>query len=357
MEVLKNIWYFAAWSDEIVEGEVFARIINSFPIIIMRKETGEAVAMADRCPHRFAPLSMGKIKNGNIVCPYHGLEFNMEGKCAHNPHPSGKIPKKADVDVFPTHERHTGVWVWMGDAEKADPALIPDFGKLDPDQLGHGVTRRDHFVMDAPYDLIIDNLLDCSHLCFVHDGILGNLEMANTPTEIKQNNNTINVIRYSKDVPPPGMFDMIYRRDGKNVDFWTDFRWDPPGCLLLDVGVCPPGETTRDNATGYYSVHFITPETEDKTHYFTAACRWNISPESQTDEMRIKIADLRRFAFEEQDEPLIIAQHEVRKMSDPADLEPVLLETDAGVVRWRRIYDQLRAKEMPEQAEQAGEVV
>lgn len=341
MEYLKNTWYFAAWSEEVVEGEMFARTMNGLPILLLRDPSGKSTAMDDLCPHRFAPLSMGKLVDGKVVCAYHGLEFGMDGKCVHNPHPSGKIPKKADVRAYPTHERHSAIWMWMGDPDRADPSLIPDFGKLDPDQLGANVTRRDHFVMKVPYELIIDNLVDISHICFVHEGILGTTEMIKTPTEIHQEGNTFHVTRYAKDGPPSGMFDMIYRQDGENVDFWTDFRWDAPSCMLLDVGVCPPGGN-REDGTGYFAIHCLTPETENTTHYFTAVCRWNISPGSESDEMRIKIADMRRYAFQEQDEPLIMAQHKMMQMFAPEDLDPVFLEVDVGIVRWRRIIEKMR---------------
>ncbi|NMM44654.1 aromatic ring-hydroxylating dioxygenase subunit alpha [Rhodospirillaceae bacterium KN72] len=340
MEFVKNTWYFAAWSEEVGEGDLFARTFCGKPIVLLRDANGDTVAMLDRCPHRFAPLSMGKYADGIVKCCYHGLEFGLDGKCVRNPHPSGKIPRNAAVPVFATHERHSAIWIWMGDAAQADPALIPDYSKIDE----YGVTRFDHFVMDAPYDLIVDNLLDCSHTSFVHDGILGNEPMVAAPTEIAQTGATLNVVRYARDVPPPSMFDMIFRQDGQNVDCWTDFRWDPPCCLLLDVGVCPPG-AEKSEGTGYYGIHILTPETDETTHYFTAACRWNINPATENDEMRLKIADLRRFAFEDQDEPLIKAQHRIRQMSDPDDLRPVMLETDAGVVRWRRIIDQMLDRE------------
>lgn len=343
MDYLLNTWYFAAWAEQIKPGVLFPRTVIGRPLVFTRRGNGAVSALDDRCPHRFAPLSMGRVEGDRIICGYHGLEFDGSGACVRNPHPSGKIPAAARVRSYPVVEKHSGLWIWMGE-RAADPGLIPDFAKLDDTSKGPAVTRRDHMVMDVPYDLIVDNLLDCSHTSFLHDGILGNEPMIAAPTTIEQAGNTINVKRFARNVPPPGMFDMLFRQDGAPVDCWTDFRWDAPSCLLLDVGVTPPGRP-REEGTGYFGTHILTPETATTTHYHFAATRWNIRPDSEDEATREKISDLRRFAFEEQDEPMIRAQHRNIRMSDPADLKPVMLETDLGVVRWRRIMDQLRAAE------------
>lgn len=341
MEFLQNTWHFAAWGADIEPGKLFARTLLGKPLVFFRPSDGAVVALDDRCAHRAAPLSMGRLDGDRVVCGYHGLEFDGSGACVRNPHPSGRIPAAARVRSYPVVERHTGLWIWLGD-EAADPALIPDFSKLD--DTGPSVTRRDHMVMDAAYDLIVDNLLDCSHTSFLHEGILGNQPMIAAPTEVRQSGRTLNVIRTARNVPPPGMFDMLFRQDGAPVDCWTDFRWDPPSCLLLDVGVTRPGRP-KEEGTGYFGTHILTPETERTTHYHFAATRWNIRAGSETEEMRQKISDLRRFAFEEQDEPMIRAQQRIIDLTPPHELKRVLLETDAGVVRWRRIIDEMIAAE------------
>src|SRR5262245_9136944 len=178
MEFLLNAWYFAAWSADIRQGKPFPRTLLNRPLLFVRRENGPVAAFDDRCPHRAAPLSMGRLEGDRIVCGYHGLEFDFDGTCVRNPHPSGKIPPAARLRSYPVVERHSGVWIWFGD-HAADPSLIPDFSKLD--DTGPSVTRRDHIVMDAGYDLIVDNLLDCSHTSFLHDGLLGNQPMIAAP--------------------------------------------------------------------------------------------------------------------------------------------------------------------------------
>jgi vanillate O-demethylase monooxygenase subunit len=343
MEYLRNTWYFAAWSADIKPGAFFPRTILNRPLVFFRGTDGSVNALDDRCPHRFAPLSMGRLDHDRVVCGYHGLEFDGNGTCIRNPHPSGKIPAAARVRSYPTVERHSGVWIWMGE-RAADPSLIPDFSKLDDTSEGPGVTRRDHIVMDVPYDLIVDNLLDCSHTSFLHEGILGNIPMVAAPTTITQTGDTLNVVRHACNVPPPGMFDMLFRQDGAPVDCWTDFRWDAPSCLLLDVGVTPPGRP-KEEGTGYFGTHILTPETDTTTHYHFAATRWNIRPGSESAETRQKISDMRRFAFEQQDEPMIRAQFNRMRAAAHDELKPAMIETDIGVVRWRRIMGKLIAAE------------
>ena len=95
---LRNAWYVAAWSDDLAEGQLLGRIIIKQPIVLYRQSDGKVAALADRCPHRFAPLHMGKVIHGDRVqCPYHGLEFDASGACVHNPHGSKNIPSRASV--------------------------------------------------------------------------------------------------------------------------------------------------------------------------------------------------------------------------------------------------------------------
>jgi phenylpropionate dioxygenase-like ring-hydroxylating dioxygenase large terminal subunit len=339
MEPLRNTWYVAAWSEELKPGERLARTLLGRPTLLVRRSDGGVSALDDRCPHRFAPLSFGRFDGQTITCGYHGLEFDTQGVCTRNPHGEGRISRAATVRTHAVVEKHGAIWLWPGD-EEPDVMRIPDFRRLDTDD---NVTRRDHLVMDVPFDLIIDNLLDCSHVSLLHEGILGTAEMLASGTTVTQDGVTITVSRFAGSVPPPGMFDMLFKADGQPVDTWTDFRWDPPSNLLLDVGVTAPGRP-REEGIGYYGTHILTPETDTTTHYFTAASRWGVRPGTETEDVRIKVSDMRRFAFEEQDEPMIRAQHTniaAFERCEGRPAKPVLLETDAGVVRWRKVMDQL----------------
>jgi vanillate O-demethylase monooxygenase subunit len=139
---LRNAWYVAAWSDDLVEDKLLARTILKESIVLYRKADGSPAALQDRCPHRFAPLSMGKILPGDRVqCPYHGLEFDQSGACVLNPHGAKNIPSRARVRSYPVVEKHKAIWIWMGD-RAPDHAKVPDFSVLDNVPELH-TTKRD----------------------------------------------------------------------------------------------------------------------------------------------------------------------------------------------------------------------
>src|SRR5437868_2159986 len=84
---IRNSWYVAMWAEELVPGKLVSRTILNEPVVFFRKEDGSVAAITDRCAHRFAPLSMGKLMPGDRVqCIYHGLEFGANGACVKNPH-------------------------------------------------------------------------------------------------------------------------------------------------------------------------------------------------------------------------------------------------------------------------------
>ncbi len=341
MAFLRNTWYVATWAQELERGKLLARRFLNEPIVLFRKRDNSIAALEDVCPHRYAPLSMGKIVDGDRVqCAYHGLEFDGSGHCVHNPHGAGRIPAAARTRSYPACEKHSLIWIWMGDAGAADPATIPDFSFLDPDS-GRSVSKRDWLLMDAGYELIVDNLLDLSHVSYLHDGILGSVETVKADIKLEQKGTTLTVRRWSPNCPVPGFFDLMFKRDGSRVDMWQDIRWDQPGCLMNDVGVTSPG-TPRDEGTGIFGMHFLTPETETTTWYHFAAVRQNPRSwgEPLDTEIQQKIADLRRYAFEQQDQAMIRAQQKVLS-GNGGKFNPVMLEIDVGPTRYRRIMDEL----------------
>jgi phenylpropionate dioxygenase-like ring-hydroxylating dioxygenase large terminal subunit len=340
MAFLRNTWYAALWSQDLAPGQLVARTFLNEPIVLFRAADGTAAALADSCPHRFSPLSKGKIVKGDHVrCPYHALEFDGTGKCVHNPHGNGHIASTLKVRSYPVHEKHSLIWIWMGERE-ADPALIADFSLLDPDS-GRLVSKRDWILMETSYELIIDNLMDLSHTAVVHEGILGNEQTIKANLTIEQNGSTVSVGRSIPNVPAPGLYDLIYKRDGRNVDLWMDMRWDPPACLANYTGVTEPS-APRQEGTGFWGMHFLTPQTERSTYYLFAAVRFNpISWGQPLDsEIQAQVSHLRRVAFEDQDQAIIKAQQDVIS-GQREPVRPALLEIDIGPVRYKRVLDRL----------------
>lgn len=297
-------------------------------------------ALLDRCPHRFAPLSAGTVLPGDrLQCLYHGLAFDASGACVLNPHGTGVIPAAARVAPFPVVEKHSLVWIWMGQRAPT-PETIPDFSCFDEVPPLH-VTRRDHLVMAANYELITDNLLDLSHTSFLHDGILGNQDTIVADMTVTADGETVMVGRALYDSVIPGLFRPLVPADMERVDKWNTIRWSPPGCMLIRTGVCRPG-TEQSEGTGFHGVHLLTPETGRTTHYLFAAVRWNVLTQGDEENARIQehLSTLRRFAFVEQDAPIIETQQRTLDRCGDA-LRPVMLSIDAGPVRYRRIIERL----------------
>lgn len=353
MTFLRNTWYAAMWAEDLAAGELLPRTLLNEPIVFFRDAGGVARALADSCPHRFAPLHRGSLSVADgatrLHCAYHGLEFSAAGACVHNPH--GKLPG-ASVRSYPLVERHSLLWIWMGDAVRADADLIPAFPMLDPGATdGDGpiqISQRDHLLMKASWDLITDNLLDLSHVSFLHEGILGNEDTVAAEIVVDREGDRVIARRLMTDVTVPGLFDLLYRRDGGRVDLWNDMRWDAPGCMRNDAGVTEPGGD-RAEGTGIFGTHFLTPETERTTWYHFAAVRQNPipAPADIADDLRAQLSELRRIAFAEQDAPMIEAQQSRREAAEAAGTHPALLAIDKGPAAYRRVMDRLIAAEAP----------
>lgn len=107
MPFLRNAWYVAAWDDEVPASDFFHRRILGEDIMFARDADSAVHALRNRCPHRFAPLNLGsRTGAGLIQCPYHGLQFDLAGRCRHNPHGDGAIPPGATVRSYPVVSRH-----------------------------------------------------------------------------------------------------------------------------------------------------------------------------------------------------------------------------------------------------------
>ena len=141
------------------------RLILGEPVVLYRTGDGAPVALEDRCAHRHLPLSMGKLVGDTLQCLYHGLRFARDGHCVYIPGQE-QIPQGAKVRCYPVIERYHWIWIWMGDPALADPAAITDFHWLDDPNWG---AKGDYLHVNANWQLVVDNLLDLTHLAFVHD--------------------------------------------------------------------------------------------------------------------------------------------------------------------------------------------
>ena len=134
---LRNYWYVAAWSEEVGRKPLQRWLLNE-PLAMWRRRDGTPAALADRCPHRGAPLSNGRIVGDDIECGYHGLSFCGDGGCTAVPG-AGTLPAGLSTRAYPVVERWGRIFIWMGDPALADEAKIPDYHwKDDPGWAGRG---------------------------------------------------------------------------------------------------------------------------------------------------------------------------------------------------------------------------
>jgi phenylpropionate dioxygenase-like ring-hydroxylating dioxygenase large terminal subunit len=269
---VRNAWYVAAWDHEITRS-LKRRIILDEPVLLFRKDDGTAVALEDRCCHRQAPLSMGKLVGNIVHCPYHGLQFDAAGKCVKVPS-QDKIPANARVKAYPLVEKYHWLWIWMGDPAKADPARIEDFHFLDDPAWRFG---GNYLHVESNYLLLVENLLDTTHLPFLHPDTLGTDAFARSEFEVSREGDRITVARWlMNELPAPFHKQMGEFPDGMKVDRWQITHYGPPSFIKLDVGSAPTGAGARASADrgqrwmNMWNLNAITPETGKTAHYFFA---------------------------------------------------------------------------------------
>lgn len=270
--ILKNQWYVAAWDCE-VDREPFARIICGVPVMFYRRLDRSVVAMHDACPHRLLPLSMGIKEGDNIRCRYHGLLLDSHGQPKEMPLKSDRVNKNACAKTYPVVERHRFVWVWVGDDEKADPALIPDFW---PCSKEGWTFDGGYYHLQCDYRLGIDNLMDLTHETHVHMGSIGQPEIMESPLETTQRGDEVFVTRWMPNIDAPPFWRGALGKDGP-VDRWQICHFLPPSSVIIDVGVAPVGAgatiENHDQGVRGFVIDALTPESETSTHYFWGMAR------------------------------------------------------------------------------------
>jgi phenylpropionate dioxygenase-like ring-hydroxylating dioxygenase large terminal subunit len=266
----RNLWYVAAWAHDLKPLQpVGIRILGEL-VVLWRNESGRITALEDRCVHRLAPLSLGRCEGEKIRCMYHGLVYDASGAVTEIPG-QDLIPPQARVRVYPVVEKHSWVWVWMGDAAVSDESLIPNaVGLDDPNYiLGHG--QLDYA---AEARLINDNLLDFSHLSYVHANSFGASEQwARERPKVTPLAQGVRVERWITVQPgTPG------RGYSHAVDQYSYYDFLMPGVLLMTGGAFPVGTKERlngqapnqDLAIGgvTFTSQAVTPLTEKTSRYF-----------------------------------------------------------------------------------------
>jgi len=332
---LRNAWYVAAWGHEITQTPL-ARLLLEEPVVLWRAVDGTAVAFEDRCCHRHAPLSVGKVTKTGLQCGYHGLTFDPDGNCIDVPS-QDRVPPDARVRRYPTVERNDWVWIWMGDPEEADEAIVPDTYWHDaPDWQ----TVGDRFHVQCHYQALIDIQLDNTHSRFVHPDTLGNDGSLRHSPKISRDGDILRNHRRMADSDPPPIFARASGING-NADVWVEWAYTPrAGIITFDAGVAELGsgvfDGNRDRAWTMFNTHGITPETPTTCHHF-----WVSARDFSLDDPEIhKTMSCVREVFLE-DVAMVEAQQRIRNHGPDAPL--VDIAADVPTIQARKLLDRLIA--------------
>ena len=172
-------WYVAAFAEEITR-ELLPRTILGRKLVFFRTQAGEAVAMDDRCAHRSFPLSASKLEGDTIVCGYHGIRYDAEGNWIEIPS-QDKCPRQVGVRSYALIEQGPLVWIWMGPKGEADPARLPAQPWMN-DPAWPATHGKMH--LRGNYVSLHENLMDLTHLSYLHAGSFGTPDYAAAPFEV-----------------------------------------------------------------------------------------------------------------------------------------------------------------------------
>jgi len=329
---IRNCWYVIAWDHEVPADGLFTRTVIGEPVLLFRKAGGAIVALEDRCCHRHAPLSKGRKEGECVRCGYHGLKFDATGTCIEAPGLDA-VPPKAMVRSYPVAVKNKWVFVWMGEPALARTESLPDNFSCDHPDWNY-LPGYLHYETD--YLLIADNLLDFSHLSYVHERTLGgSTAIAQAKPTIEKITHGIRVTRRVPNVPPPGYYERMRKFDGY-LERWFIYDFVLPGTLLMHSGGRPTGDAPDDmsRAVRLHSCQALTPESETTTHYFFQQAH----RVGQGDSSLAKIIhDALVVAFHE-DRDMITAQARNIALNPQASMLPLAM--DSALTQFRRLVAQ-----------------
>lgn len=331
-------WYVAGFSWELKDKPVARTLLNRH-MVLFRTPEGDVAALEDRCCHRELPLSCGTVEPGGLRCGYHGLLFNGAGSCIEIPG-QDRIPPKARVRSFPLREQDQILWVWMGATHDSLPSQDPPSYPVhsDPKYKFGG----DVYHYDAPYQLIHDNLLDLSHLGYVHLKTIGGNAGIHMNAELKvsQDGDMVRVVRHMPDSDPPPTYSAAWSFHGR-IDRWQEVEFHPSH-ILIWTGAVEAGTDSMDNPKreGFHmrGFHGITPETETTSHYF-----WTVAtnPHPAKQDMTQLVLDQSSATF---DEDKVVIEAQFLNQQRFGQLPTVDIHVDVGPNRARRIIANLAKK-------------
>lgn len=338
---VKNAWYVACTSDECADKPLGRTICNQ-KMVFYRKADGQVAALEDFCPHRGAPLSLGFVRDDQLVCGYHGLAMGCDGHTQSMP--GQRVRGFPCIRSYPLVERYGFVWVWPGATELADPTLVPAFDWFDSPDWAYGGGLY-HIACD--YRLMIDNLMDLTHETYVHASSIGQKEIDEAPVSTRTEGNSVVTSRFMDGIMAPPFWQAALRAQGlpddQPVDRWQVCRFTPPSHVMIEVGVALAGhggyDAPAESKAGSVVVDFITPETDGSIWYFWGMAR-NFRPGDEELTASIRAGQGQIFS-----EDLDMLEQQQANLSAYPERQLLKLNIDAGGVQSRRIISRLIERE------------
>ena len=339
MMFLRNCWYVAAFDKELPETGLLARTIIGEPLVFYRRSDGQIACFEDRCVHRLAPLSRGRLEGDRLRCMYHGFLYEVDGRCVEIPGQT-EIPAIARVRTYPAVSRHGWIWIWPGDREQADPDLIPGaYGLHNPEWI----LPADQMIYDANYMLLNNNLCDLGHLSFVHVNSFGaDMQWIQQHPKITSIDRGVRFERWVTDVAPIPPLGKAAAHE--RVDIWSLYDFLVPGLFLFYNGLHVAGSAKdmeygppprEDALFEHYTQQSVTPIDERRTLY--TFC-WGPSTRLGTAEDAEVMTRILGKAFYE-DKDLIEAQQRIIDCDPARSVMPTA--GDKGVVKFNLLMSKL----------------
>ncbi len=336
MQAPRNQWYCAAFGHELRDKPLGRMFLNE-PVVMYRKMDGAPVAFEDRCCHRRAALSEGKIEGDNLRCGYHGFLYDPSGAAVWAPG-QDRLPQGARVRAYPIIEKHRWIWIWMGEPALANAETAPAYDKYDDPKWA----SYDEFIpIKSNYFLVVDNLLDLSHLPFLHAATIGSPEDVNPKLTWERGPDWVKGVRIARGLSP----------SARNLQEGLDFRFDRTQIMLFE----PPSQVTIDILSNEYGKEYgdlgdrmnrriviydsITPETDSSCHYFWAIARDYAVDDKKTSEIGLRATSA---AFHE-DQRMLEVQQRIIDLNPAAPQVDVM--GDAGSMQARRIVERILEEE------------
>jgi vanillate O-demethylase monooxygenase subunit len=323
----RNHWYIGALSEEIGEA-LTERWLVGRNILFYRKKNGDAVALHNRCPHRSYPLSRGYREGDAVVCGYHGMTFAADGRCVRIPSQEGAVGSLR-TRVYPVVERKPFVWIWMGEgvAPNVEPPEIPWLGNPRYEDVT-GV-----FDVACSYVRLHENVLDLSHLSYLHKDTLPGFDILERP-EITETEGVVRVLLKALGVRRPGT-------DERQPEQTMDLRFVSPAVHvaenIADFPESPEGPARRTHA-GY--VHAFTPIDQTRTRYF-----WSVSRDEKLGDAELNATVKANFSKVLMQDIEGLAYVEDIWAREDDDFQEINVVADRAGLRMRRIVQDYAERE------------